>query len=134
MPVLFTEAARVQSWLDVGAALAELTIIPTEMPDTAETPLVGRYRAGGPMTGCADSGPRSSCNGSGTPAALLARPCTLLTLSELSFTVREVFFSFGPHTHHEPVGRCVATIDLHFARVRPQGCARDHRGRQRGGR
>ena len=23
---------------------------------------------------------------------------TLLTLSELSFTVREVFFSFGPHT------------------------------------
>ena len=36
----------------------------------------------------------SSCNRSGTPAALLARPCTLLTLSELSFTVGEVFFSF----------------------------------------
>ena len=33
----------------------------------------------------------SSCNRSGTPAALLARPCTLLTLSELSFTVGEVF-------------------------------------------
>src|SRR5216683_2282661 len=70
----------------------------------------------------------------GTPAALLACPCTLLTLSELSFTVREVFFSFGPQTHHEPVGRCVATIDLHLARVRPQSCTRDHRGRQWGGR
>src|SRR5712692_4587165 len=67
-------------------------------------------------------------------AALLARPYTLLTLSELSFTVRQVFFSFGPHTHHEPVGRCVAAIDLNIARVRPQGCARDHRGRQRRGR
>src|SRR6266480_772827 len=58
----------------------------------------------------------------------------LLTLSELCFTVREVFFSFGPHTHHEPVGRRVATIDLHIACVRPQGCTRDHRGRQWGGR
>jgi len=47
-----------------------------------------------------------------------ARPCALLTLSELCFTVREVFFSFGPHTHHEPVGRRVATIDLRIARVR----------------
>ena len=62
------------------------------------------------------------------------RPCTLLTLSELSFTIREALFSFGPHTHHEPVGRCVATIDLRIARVRPQGCTRDHRGRQWGGR
>ncbi len=26
-----------------------------------------------------------------------ARPCTLLTLSELSFTIREVLFGFGPH-------------------------------------
>src|SRR3954468_10273700 len=58
----------------------------------------------------------------------------LLTLSELCFTVREVFFSFGPHTHHEPVGRRVATIDLHSARVRPQGCTRDHRRGQWGGR
>ena len=47
-----------------------------------------------------------------------ARPCALLTLSELCFTVCEVFFSFGPHTHHEPVGRRVATIDLRIARVR----------------
>src|SRR5215467_5251240 len=70
----------------------------------------------------------------GASAVLLARPCTLLTLSELSFTVREVFFSFGPHTHDEPDGRRVATIDLHIARVRPQGGTRDHRGRQRGGR
>ena len=35
MPVLFTEAARCQSWLDVEAALAELTIIPAEMPDSS---------------------------------------------------------------------------------------------------
>ena len=35
MPVLFTEAARFQSWLDVEAALAELTIIPAEMPDSS---------------------------------------------------------------------------------------------------
>src|SRR6516162_5556240 len=47
-----------------------------------------------------------------------ARPCALLTLSELCFTVREVFFSFGPHTHHAPVGRRVATIALRIARVR----------------
>ena len=47
-----------------------------------------------------------------------ARPRATLTLSELCFTVREVFFSFGPHTHHEPVGRRVATIDLRIARVR----------------
>src|SRR5258708_35478781 len=58
-------------------------------------------------------------------AALLARPCILLTLSELSFTVREVF-SASDRTRHEPVGRCVATIYLHSARVRPQGCTRDH--------
>jgi adenylosuccinate lyase len=31
---LFTEATRFQSWLDVEAALAELTIIPAEMPDS----------------------------------------------------------------------------------------------------
>jgi hypothetical protein len=55
-------------------------------------------------------------------------------------SVRTVFhhsqgiFSFGPHRHHEPVGRCVAAIDLHIAWVRPQGCTRDHRGRQWGGR
>jgi hypothetical protein len=30
-------------------------------------------------------------------APLLARPCILLTLSELSFTVSEAFFSFRPH-------------------------------------
>jgi adenylosuccinate lyase len=35
VPVLFTEAARFQSWLDVEAALAELTIIPAEMPDSS---------------------------------------------------------------------------------------------------
>jgi hypothetical protein len=34
VPVLFTEAARFRSWLDVEAALAELTIIPAEMPDS----------------------------------------------------------------------------------------------------
>jgi hypothetical protein len=75
-----------------------------------------------------------SCRTSLASAALLARPCALLTLSELSFTVREVYLSFGPQTHHEPVGRRVATIDLRDARVRPQGCTRDHRGRQWGGR
>ncbi len=32
---LFTEAARFQSWLDVAAALAELTIIPARMPDSS---------------------------------------------------------------------------------------------------
>ena len=31
---LFTEAARFQSWLDVAAALRELTIIPAEMSDS----------------------------------------------------------------------------------------------------
>ena len=31
----FTEAARFQSWLDVEAALAELTIISAEMPDSS---------------------------------------------------------------------------------------------------
>ena len=35
MPALFTQAARFQSWLDVEAALAELTIIPAEMPDSS---------------------------------------------------------------------------------------------------
>jgi hypothetical protein len=35
VPVLFTEAARFQSWLDVEAALAALTIIPVEMPDSS---------------------------------------------------------------------------------------------------
>jgi hypothetical protein len=35
VPALFTEAARFQSWLDVEATLAELTIIPTEMPDSS---------------------------------------------------------------------------------------------------
>ena len=35
MPVLFTEAARFQSWLDAEAALVELTIIPAEMPDSS---------------------------------------------------------------------------------------------------
>ena len=38
------------------------------------------------------------------------------------FHLREVF-SFGPHTHHEPVGRRVATIDLHSA---PGPAARLH--------
>jgi adenylosuccinate lyase len=32
---LFTEAARFQSWPDVEAALAELTVIPAEMPDSS---------------------------------------------------------------------------------------------------
>src|SRR6516165_10859307 len=54
-----------------------------------------------------------------TPSApLLARQCILLTLSKPSFTVSEAFFSFRPHTYHEPVGRRVATIDLRIARVR----------------
>ena len=35
MPARFTEAARSQSWLDVAAALAELTIIPAEMRDSS---------------------------------------------------------------------------------------------------
>ena len=35
MTALFTEAARSQSWLDVEAALAELAIIPAEMPDSS---------------------------------------------------------------------------------------------------
>ena len=35
VPVLFTEAARFQSWLDVEAAQAELTIITAEMPDSS---------------------------------------------------------------------------------------------------
>jgi adenylosuccinate lyase len=35
MRALFTEAARFRSWLDVEAALAELTIIPAEMPDSS---------------------------------------------------------------------------------------------------
>src|ERR1700732_2328514 len=78
--------------------------------------------------------PISAAGRSGRSFIVFLRKATLLTLSELSFTVREIVFGFGPHTHHEPVGRRVATIDLHIARVRPQGCARDHRGRQRGGR
>src|SRR6202030_1738662 len=78
--------------------------------------------------------PISAAGRSGRSFIVFLRKATLLTLSELSFTVREVFFSFGPFTHHEPVGRRVATIDPHIARVRPQGRARDHRGRQWGGR
>ena len=35
MPVLFTEAARFRPRLDMEAALAELTIIPAEMPDSS---------------------------------------------------------------------------------------------------
>src|SRR5215471_16155857 len=61
-------------------------------------------------------------------------PCALLTLSEPSLTIREVFLSFGPHPHHEPARCRVAAIDLHIARVWPQGGTRDHRGRQWGGR
>src|SRR6516164_6993289 len=78
--------------------------------------------------------PISAAGRSGRSFIVFLRKATLLTPSELSFTVGEVFFSFGPHTHHEPVRRPVATIDLRIARVRPQGCARDHRGRQWGGR
>src|SRR5262245_49273291 len=54
-------------------------------------------------------------------------PPSRLTPSELSFTLREALLSFGPHTHHDPVGRCVATIDLRITRVRLQGRTRDHR-------
>src|SRR3984893_11830700 len=78
--------------------------------------------------------PISAAGRSGRSFIVFLRKATLLTLCELSFTVREAAFSIGPHTHHEPVGCRVATIDLRVARVRPQGCARDHRGRQRGGR
>src|SRR5438132_6736742 len=78
--------------------------------------------------------PISAAGRSGRSFIVFLRKATLLTLSEPSFTVREEFFSFGPHTHHEPVGRRVATIDLHIARLGPQGCTRDHRGRQWGGR
>jgi hypothetical protein len=35
VPALFTQVARFQSSLDVEAALAELTIIPGEMPDAS---------------------------------------------------------------------------------------------------
>jgi hypothetical protein len=35
VPVLFTEAAGFPSWLDVEAALAELTIIPAGVPDSS---------------------------------------------------------------------------------------------------
>jgi hypothetical protein len=35
VPTRFTEAARFHSWLDAEAALAELTIIPAEMPDSS---------------------------------------------------------------------------------------------------
>jgi hypothetical protein len=35
VPVLFTETARFQCWLDVEAARAELTTIPAEMPDSS---------------------------------------------------------------------------------------------------
>src|SRR6516165_389874 len=78
--------------------------------------------------------PISAAGRSGRSVILFLRKATLLTPSEPSFTVRELSFGFGPHTHHEPVGRRVATIDLRIARVRPQGCTRDHRGRQWGGR
>src|SRR5271169_2814160 len=78
--------------------------------------------------------PISAAGRSGRSFIVFLRKATLLTLSERSFTVREVIFRFGPDTHHEPVGRRVATIDLHIARVRLQGRTRDHRGRQRGGR
>ncbi len=48
VPVLFTEAARFQSWLDVEAALAEPTIIPAEMPDSSRLEQVrNRLPAGG---------------------------------------------------------------------------------------
>src|SRR5437879_3325176 len=77
---------------------------------------------------------KSAARRGGRSSIAFLRKATLLTLSEPSFTVREEFFSFGPQTHHEPVGRRVATIDLRIARVRPQGCTRDHRGRQWGGR
>src|SRR5215469_13999479 len=75
--------------------------------------------------------PISAAGRSGRSFIVLLR---VLTLSELSFTVRQVFFSFGPSTHHEPGGRCVATIDLGITRVRPQGCTRDHWRREWGGR
>src|SRR6516164_9546513 len=78
--------------------------------------------------------PRSAAGRGGRSFIVFLRKATLLTPSEPSFTVREVSFGFGPHMHHEPVGRRVATIDLRIARVRPQGCTRDHRGRQWGGR
>jgi hypothetical protein len=37
LTVLFTEAARFQSWGDVEAALTELTIIPAEMRNAVST-------------------------------------------------------------------------------------------------
>src|SRR5215470_2268031 len=48
------------------------------------------------------------------------------------FHPRRALSSFGPHTHHEPVGRCVATIDFRIACVWSQGRTCDHRGRQWG--
>src|SRR5277367_3845228 len=78
--------------------------------------------------------PISAAGCRGRSFIVFLRKATLLTLSALSFTVREAFFSFGPHRHHEPVGRRVATIDLDLARVRPQSGPRDYWGRQRGGR
>ena len=45
VPVLFTEAARFQSWLDVEAALAELIIIPAKMPDSSIHGILDRARS-----------------------------------------------------------------------------------------
>jgi adenylosuccinate lyase len=42
---LFTESARFQSWLDVEAALAELTIIPAKMPDSSIHGILDRARS-----------------------------------------------------------------------------------------
>jgi hypothetical protein len=52
-------------------------------------PLLGAYS-------CTNARAYRSCRTLLVSAALLARPYTLLTLPEPSFTVREVFFSFGP--------------------------------------
>jgi hypothetical protein len=43
---------------------------------------------------------------------------TLLTLSDC-LSPFATYVSASDHTHHEPFGHRLATIDLHIARVRP---------------
>ena len=102
---------------------------------TIPTASAAARRFTGSRAACARAPTRAyrSCRTSLASAALLPRPCTLLTPSELSFT----FARFSASDRTRTMSRSDAAWQQLIStvhRVRPQGCTRDHRGRQRGGR
>jgi len=77
VPVLFTEAARFQSWLDVEAALAELTIITAEMPDSSIHGMrIGLHFLRSLISAPGYTGSRGTMSRSSRPRSLMPRGAT----------------------------------------------------------